>query len=875
MENGAKKESRRTLYDTEELVGAPTEATVEANSAPNAQEALDGAKRRIEEASADAVLKREARAKASEARQRELETQRLREGERASLEEKRAKKVYDESIAAMTYAEEYRKRLKEEKEKMWAAKKQRAEAEAEAARQSERERQEEEILANTQRAREDAKERSRRAWDLLTRVDKSVSVVKREEKPSATAGEEPQNTECSFEGIGAEDYPVREDKPREGESFAPSQVDADVFFGDSEEMGAINAENVKDGTEREDEKTADGFIRLDGAERASFIHIEGMGVSVGITPHTDTGAQKSTEAAVYGASGYSAPTAASGSPAPTEYVTGSAAEKEPRFVFIPSAPRTDSDFDALNGVGAQRLRDEAYLEALKNEKKSESYGGMDYSVPIATEAINQPFGYSADAIDGKGKEALYRYDAARASAVPDGGAVLRSDGEAFNGQSRGDLHRYDGDGAISEELGDFSFKPITKSPGGTGLLSDKDMALIKQLEEKENHSAPFEAYSDGSVRYTGGASVLDVVPSEADVKGDELVRFAEVGDRTKESQALSDFNRRRSKEEEKELLRFAENEAKRDGASGAGVSSGKEQNNPPQKTDVQSGISATVDTQIRNDRAYIKERFAGNLRQLKLQKSRAALRFGEQSKKDKRSAAKNRYDITNSKRDMKKELKYEKLDNDRYYYLVLLNLSKAKLPKKTNPERLKLLREELMTLLNQRDEINRRLCELYLGKDKSVSASDELLDKWEAKGMRRCFKKHRGLVRKMERMHVEVSKKQQIFRIIDGQVEIAGKIGRLECILKKQKAKGALRKDSLKEIKKLKSEYKFNEKSIDRQSISAMRTATKRNKSRSATLVGWISLILLVGAGLAVYFFRAPIWEYIKGLFASLFSSGA
>jgi hypothetical protein len=61
-----------------------------------------------------------------------------------------------------------------------------------------------------------------------------------------------------------------------------------------------------------------------------------------------------------------------------------------------------------------------------------------------------------------------------------------------------------------------------------------------------------------------------------------------------------------------------------------------------------------------------------------------------------------------------------------------------------------------------------------------------MLDKAEGRGMKRCFRKHKALARRMERMHVEHSKKQEIYRTIDRQIEIAGKVKRLEYILKKR-----------------------------------------------------------------------------------------
>ena len=147
-----------------------------------------------------------------------------------------------------------------------------------------------------------------------------------------------------------------------------------------------------------------------------------------------------------------------------------------------------------------------------------------------------------------------------------------------------------------------------------------------------------------------------------------------------------------------------------------------------------------------------------------------------------------------------------------------------------------------------------------------LTPSDELLDKAEANGMKKCFKRYKGLVRRIEKMRVELSKKQEIYRTLDRQTEVYGKIKRLECLLKKRKVKGDLRRESKRELKKLKNEYRFNEKAIERQSARAMRTADARNKSARASVFGWICLMLLVAAGVAVYVFWPQILGFIKGL---------
>ena len=81
--------------------------------------------------------------------------------------------------------------------------------------------------------------------------------------------------------------------------------------------------------------------------------------------------------------------------------------------------------------------------------------------------------------------------------------------------------------------------------------------------------------------------------------------------------------------------------------------------------------------------------------------------------RQRRKTAKNAY--YGNKRiagDLKTALKLEKQDNERYNYVVNLDVDRVKLKSEADRDELYMLREEIIALLELRDEINRELCDI-------------------------------------------------------------------------------------------------------------------------------------------------------------------
>lgn len=276
-------------------------------------------------------------------------------------------------------------------------------------------------------------------------------------------------------------------------------------------------------------------------------------------------------------------------------------------------------------------------------------------------------------------------------------------------------------------------------------------------------------------------------------------------------------------------------------------------------------IDTLVKDQSKNDEKLVKLHFENRIRALKFESDSLDLRFSSTVGKEKKNRVKMGYSINETKKNLKVAAKLERADNERYYTLVKCDLNKTKLPRRTNRDEIEKMREELIELLNRRDELNLALSELYTGKagKKSRSHAHNAEAKEYAAKVKE-FKRQRKLAKEMDRMSVSSDNRRKIYQLMDECVELAGRRAELEYKLRKEKVKGKAKREAAKEIRAVKKDYKFTSKDLDRFSRRAFLKAAKRKKSHSSTALGIFLLLLFVGAGVAVYMFRDTIWQFIS-----------
>ena len=198
------------------------------------------------------------------------------------------------------------------------------------------------------------------------------------------------------------------------------------------------------------------------------------------------------------------------------------------------------------------------------------------------------------------------------------------------------------------------------------------------------------------------------------------------------------------------------------------------------------------------------------------------------------------FSIQETKRASKNAIRLERQDNERYYSLVKSDLDKLKLPRRTDKAEIKKMREELIELLNRRDELNLALSELYTGRTKGKkSRSHEVnAETKEYKAKVKEFKLQRRLAKQMDRMSVSSDNRRKIYQLMDECVELKGRRSELEYRLRKEKLKGKAKREARKELKKNVKEYKYVSADLKRYSRRAFEKAEKRKKSHNASALG-------------------------------------
>ena len=214
-------------------------------------------------------------------------------------------------------------------------------------------------------------------------------------------------------------------------------------------------------------------------------------------------------------------------------------------------------------------------------------------------------------------------------------------------------------------------------------------------------------------------------------------------------------------------------------------------------------------------------------------------------KKEKRWFKESREKLRNLKLKLASATKFEKLDNDRYYSVVATDFDKVDLPVKADREELVAMREELMRLLDIRDEINGELIELYTGTENGMKGSTKGRAKVTLKARKRAHAAYGRYFRVLNKRRVTRNEKMRIFDKMDEIVALKGDIARITYILRKEKPNGKLKREYVKELKGAKRDVRILKKSVERSTIKALKRAKKR-EVRMWTMIGAYSALILL-----------------------------
>ena len=227
-------------------------------------------------------------------------------------------------------------------------------------------------------------------------------------------------------------------------------------------------------------------------------------------------------------------------------------------------------------------------------------------------------------------------------------------------------------------------------------------------------------------------------------------------------------------------------------------------------------------------------------------------------------------------RDSKKELKslqakvamaekYERLDNERYYSVVATNFDTVDLPRKADRDTLRALREELMRLLDVRDELNAQLLLLYTGSEKGNGINHiKRRNKVVLKARKRAYVKYSKYCNALNKRRATYNERMRIFDKLDEIVELTGEIARIKYILRKEKPIGKGRREYVREKRNAKSNLRYAKRYVERATAKAIRKAKKRQRRQRAMITTLVILALLAGLVGVGYFMGPQILEAIR-----------
>lgn len=491
-------------------------------------------------------------------------------------------------------------------------------------------------------------------------------------------------------------------------------------------------------------------------------------------------------------------------------------------------------------------------------------------------------GPTPDSVDRVAPAPRPTFGGMRSSDVSDGPYTTHYKTERH---SVAEMERYDSFmGAVKREDIPKSRRPLAADP----------TREMEESHEMLSHAAEGERTPYVMVEKHGR---YDVTPKYPDPTGDPKPSKKELKWRKKEAKAeeereLLEFERLSKKNgkmipktreereiEEMESVEEARRLAKRDdergvGAkeiSGAAITSAsvakasfadkeKESEKTPSKPVFKkSEFAKTKKRQCKNDLALIEHRLRDEIRRLEMDTRSGDISFSAkiESGRDKRARGKRRGELTTARERLKAARRFENADNNRYYNLVLTDMDRVKLPRKTSRDEMRALRERLIELLRKRDELNIELVDLYSLSEGGRGGLADGRYKAEMQGRKKAFKRQLPAYRKYENMQISLADKEKIYPLMDERTELYGDLARIAYMLGKERASGAAKHQLKRERRGIKRKLKENQRAIENYEKKALRVASSRREQKRAGIIGWVVLgIVAVAAVLAVVFWN-------------------
>ncbi|MBQ9070099.1 MAG: hypothetical protein IJY23_01950, partial [Clostridia bacterium] len=237
---------------------------------------------------------------------------------------------------------------------------------------------------------------------------------------------------------------------------------------------------------------------------------------------------------------------------------------------------------------------------------------------------------------------------------------------------------------------------------------------------------------------------------------------------------------------------------------------------------------------------YRKQRYIQDLK-------RARYTFGEETLKSEKKHIAESKKLRKMKKHTRRFIRFTKKNNERYFALANLNVENIKVRSDVKRDRLEVLKNRILSLLIERDEVNMRLLTLYADEnanpEKKRKTQRDRIDKIKRKASRREYRKQRFLYKEAASFRVPLAQKDRIYEVMNRKIELRAYLA--ECKYRKRhehpgnkRAKRAIKK----QIKNTKKRLKYAERDLD----ILMTKASRRSKRTPNPKIQFLWLLLIV-----------------------------
>jgi hypothetical protein len=241
-----------------------------------------------------------------------------------------------------------------------------------------------------------------------------------------------------------------------------------------------------------------------------------------------------------------------------------------------------------------------------------------------------------------------------------------------------------------------------------------------------------------------------------------------------------------------------------------------------------------------------------------LESERDSLRvgFGKTTREIKRRTKDIGKEIEAVKKKAKVAASFERSDNDRYYFTVVNEPECARFPKKrVDPRKVQVIRQRIIELLNERDELNNRLISLYTGNEINADGTNvnEIYRRVKTTAAEKITRKGQKTAERVDRLVATPDEKQRLYDLLNQRLDAESSLAVISYRLRNEKL-------SRKDKKLMRADVERLSRMIHQCDGDISWHLKKIQKRQKANRGGWgvafvLVLIAVIGGALAALWY--------------------